>query len=399
MRKYLLLGVCLAAAASGAGVAQAADASSVTSGLSLKINGWVGFLAGLSISRTDNDNLDRDYDFASGGRLQFDVKQVTDSGLEYGGRIRFNNVDRKNGVTVDRTYLYVKGGFGTVTFGDAPFAIGDIGYVYAHDTLNSKLGLGAGWGDGLDGKFNLFAPSDTFYAIDPTYGIGGLSGKDTKIKYTSPSFSGLSFAIDFTPVAGGKTAAATGRGTGGATGDHSGPGGVNDLTNDATTRYENVVTGGINYQNTFDGTFVRVSGSAGYGNGVSTNHDYEAYSLGGQVGFANGIAASVNWVHFASTFRADKAIDSITGDLSYATGPFVFSVGYAYTTAEKGNLLRSSFTDGTDLQTNHSVIGSVLYNVAPGLNSFTELSYERNEFRAGRDFEATSLTSGLVLSF
>jgi hypothetical protein len=296
-----------------------------------------------------------------------------------------NNVDRKNNVTVDRTYLYVKGSFGTITFGDAPYAIGDIGYVYAHDTLNGKLGLGAGWGDGLDGKFNLFAPSDTFYAIDPTYGIGGLNGKDTKIKYSSPSFSGLSFAMDFTPLAGGNS--------------HAGPGGQADLVNDSNSRYENIVTGGINYANTFDGTSLRVSGSTGYGNGVSGNHDYEAYSAGGQVGFANGFAASVVWVHFASTYRADKSIDSITGDLSYATGPLVFSVGYAYTTAEKGNLLRSSFTNGADLQTNHSVIGSVLYNVAPGLNGFTELSYERNEFRTGRDFEATSLTSGVVLSF
>ena len=79
--------------------------------------------------------------------------------------------------------------------------------------------------------------------------------------------------------------------------------------------------------------------SAGTGNGVSGNDDYEAYSLGGQIVHSSGFAASVNWVHFASTFRADKAIDSITGDLSYYGGPYVISLGYAYTTAEKGNKL------------------------------------------------------------
>ncbi|MGO4725270.1 MULTISPECIES: porin [unclassified Inquilinus] len=377
MRRILLLGVCLAATTAGIGAAQAE--------IAVKINGWVGFLGGVFVTRTDTGTLDRDYDFVSGARLQFDIKNVTDGGLEYGARIRFNNADRKNNVTVDRTYIYVKGGFGTITFGDAPYASGDIGYVYAHDTLNSKLGLGAGWGDGLDGKFNLFGGSDVFYAFDPTYGIGGLNGKDTKIKYTSPSFSGFSFAFDFTPVAGGN--------------GHAGPGGVNDLTNDATTRYENIVTGGLNYANTFDGTSVRVAGSASTGNGVSGNNDFEAYSFGGQIGLASGFAASVNWVHFSSTFRAKKSIDSITGDLSYATGPFVASIGYAYTTAEKGNGLKSSFTDGTDLQANHSVVLSFLYNVAPGLNTFTELSYERNEFRAGRDYEASTLTSGMALSF
>jgi hypothetical protein len=391
MRKFLLLGVCLAATTGGISAAQA--------DIAVKINGWVGFMGGLFVSRTDTDTLDRDYDFVSNARLQFDIKNVTDSGLEYGARIRMNNVDRKNNVTVDRTYAYVKGGFGTITAGDAPYASVDIGYVYAHDTLNSKLGLGANWGDGLDGKFNLFGGSDTFYAVDPSYGIGGLSGKDTKVKYTSPSFGGLSFAFDFTPVAGGKNAAASGHGTGGGSNDHAGNGGLNDLTDDATTRYENVVTAGLNYATTFDGTSLRLAASAGNGNGVSGNEDYEAYTLGGQVGFANGFAASVNWVHFASTFRAHKAIDSITSDISYATGPFVASVGYAYATAEKGNKLSSSFTNGADLQANHSAILSLLYNVAPGLNTFTELAYERNEFRTGRDYEATTLTSGLAIAF
>ncbi|WP_343713597.1 porin [Inquilinus sp.] len=384
MRKFLLLGVCLAAATGGTSIAQAADAP-VTSGLSLKINGWIGFMAGLSLSDTKDSTFDRDYDFVSNARLQFDVKNVTDSGLEYGARIRFNNVDRKNNITVDRTYVYVKGSFGTLTFGDAPYVAADVGYVYAHDVFNSKLGLGASWGDGLDGKFNLFAGSDTLYAVDPTYGIGGLNGKDTKIKYSSPSFSGLSFAVDFTPVAGGN--------------GHAGNGGRNDLTNDSSTRYENVVTAGINYANTFDGTSVRVAGSASNGNGVGVNHDFEAYSLGGQLIHSSGFGGSVNWVHYSSTYRADKAIDSITGDLSYGSGPFVVSIGYAYTTAEKNNNVNSSFTSGKDLKTNHSVIGSFLYNLAPGLNTFTELSYEKNEFRSGQDYESTNLTTGMVIAF
>ncbi len=96
-------------------------------------------MAGLSLSSTDDSTFDRDYDFISNARLQFDIKNVTDSGLEYGARIRMNNVDRRNDVTIDRTYVYLKGGFGTVTLGDAPYAIADFGYVYAHDTLNGKL--------------------------------------------------------------------------------------------------------------------------------------------------------------------------------------------------------------------------------------------------------------------
>ncbi|MGK9168071.1 porin [Inquilinus limosus] len=383
MRKSLFCGAVLAATAA-AGVAQAADAN-VTSGLQLKISGRIGFLAGLSLTDNGTEKFDRDYDFSSGARMQFDVKNVTDSGLEYGARIRFNNVNRRQDVTVDRTYVYVKGDFGTVTFGDAPYIAEDIGVVYAHQTLATKFGLDTDWADGFRSSANTFSGSDRFFAVAAYDNIGGLSGKDTKIKYTSPSFSGFSFGVDFTPVAGGN--------------GHAGNGGRNDLINDGSTLYENVVTAGLDYSQTFDGTSLRIAGTANTGNGVSGNHDFEAYTLGGQVGFANGIWASVNWTHFSSIYATDKAIDSIVGDLSYTTGPWLASVGYAYTTAEKGNGLESSFTDGEDLKANHSVIGTLVYNLAPGFNLFSELRYEKNEFRVGKDFETSALTAGTVLTF
>ncbi|HEY9345614.1 MAG TPA: hypothetical protein VIQ53_09885, partial [Inquilinus sp.] len=179
----------------------------------------------------------------------------------------------------------------------------------------------------------------------------------------------------------------------------AGNGGRNDLINDSSTVYENVIGGGIDYQQTFDGTAVRFAGMAYNGNGVSGNHDLEAYYLAGQVGFANGIWASASWTHFSSTFRADAAIDSIVGDLSYTTGPWLASIGYAYTTAEKNNGLNSSFTDGDDLKISHNVIGTLVYNAAPGLDLFSELRWERDEFRQGTDFETSSLSVGTILNF
>ncbi|MFE0754221.1 porin [Inquilinus sp. NPDC058860] len=383
MRKSLFCGAALAALAV-ASTAQADDAN-VTSGLQLKISGRIGFLAGLSLTDNGTEKFDRDYDFASGARMQFDIKNVTDSGLEYGARIRFNNVNRRQDVTVDRTYVYVKGDFGTVTFGDAPYIAEDIGVVYAHQTLATKFGLDTDWADGFRSSANTFGGSDRFFAVAAYDTIGGLSNKDTKIKYTSPNLAGFSFGVDFTPVVGGN--------------GHAGNGGRNDLFNDSSTLYENVIGGGVDYSQSFDGTAVRLAATAYNGNGVSGNHDFEAYTLGGQVGFANAFWASVNWTHFSSMYQTDKAIDSIVGDLSYTTGPWLASVGYAYTTAEKGNGLDSSFTDGQDLKTNHSVIGTLVYNLAPGLNLFSELRYEKNEFRVGKDFETSALTAGTVLTF
>jgi hypothetical protein len=382
MRKSLFCGAALAVAAAAC-AAQAEDAN-VTSGLQLKLSGRIGFLAGVLFNDNRSPDIDRDYDFESGARLQFDVKNVTDSGLEYGARIRFNNVDRRNDVTVDRTYVYVKGDFGTVTLGDAPYIAEDF-HVYAQQTLGTKFGLDTDWGNGFRSPGTWIGGSDAFFAVAPYQQFGGLNSKDTKVKYTSPSFAGLSFGVDFTPVVGGN--------------GHAGNGGRNDLINDSTTVYENVIGGGIDYRQTFDGTELRFSGMAYDGNGVSGNHDLEAYYLAGQVGFANGFWASASWTHFSSTFRADKAIDSIVGDLSYTTGPWLASIGYAYTAAQKNNGLDSTFTDGDDLKASHNVIGTLVYNLAPGLDVFSELRYEKDEFRQGSDFETSSLSVGSILNF
>jgi len=57
--------------------------------------------------------MNRDYDFASGARLEFDVVSATDSGLEYGGRFRLSAIDRRNDVAVVSV-------IGTVVYGLAP---------------------------------------------------------------------------------------------------------------------------------------------------------------------------------------------------------------------------------------------------------------------------------------
>ncbi|WP_225773398.1 porin [Inquilinus sp. Marseille-Q2685] len=389
MKKVLLGGTALVAAALiGAMPASAADAN-VTSGLSLKISGFIGSQATLSLGDTQNDEFDRDYDFQSSARMQFDVKNVTDSGLEYGGRIRFNSVNRRDDVQVDRTYVYVKGGFGTVTFGNAPTTADDFGYVYAHDQLSGDMGLGAGFGDLLDGNF--YFGGNEFFSIDATY-LAGLSNADTRIKYTSPTFDGFSFGVDFTPVVGGP--------------DHAGNGGRNDLFNDDETIYENVVTAGVNYEQTFDAVSLRLAASAAYGNGVRTSinsdnlsgNDLEVYTLGGQVS-SGGIYFSVNWTHNEQTAFTFKPVDTVIGNLSYQWGPFLASASYAYTWADKGNGLDSSYTSGADLKEDHLAGVNLTYTLAPGLNTYAEVIYSKQNFRAGADWESASLGTGIVLGF
>jgi predicted porin len=387
--KKVLLGGAALAAMSLAGAASAAD-TNVTSGLQLKISGFIGWQSTLVLSDSQHSSLDRDYDFQTNARLIFDVKNVTDTGLEYGGRIRFDSVNRRDDVNVTRLYTYLKGGFGTVTFGDAPTVADDIGYVYVHDELVSDMGGGGmNFGELLDGDFPV--GGGNFYSINATY-LAGLTNQDTRIKYTSPTFGGFSFAVDFTPVVGGA--------------DHAGNGGRNDLFDDDETYYENVVTAGLNYEDTFGDWSVRGAATAAYGAGIRTSsdganpngNDLEVYTLGGQVGY-QGIWASVNWTRNQQLAASDKPVDTIISDVSYRWDRYLLSLSYAYTWTEKDNGLESEYTSGEDLKDNHIVGANFTYTLAPGLNTYAQVIYEKQNFREGADFENANLITGLILGF
>lgn len=361
MKKILLGGTALAAALVAA-PAFAEDVP-VTSGLELKISGFVAWEAGLIIGSTD-DGRDREYDFNSNGRLQFDFKKVTDSGLEYGARIRMNNVNRRQDVTVDRQYVYLKGEFGTVTLGDAPQVAGDFGYFFAPDDILNAQG---GYGDGLDGNYRY--GGGNFFSLDPTYQSG--LDKSTNIKYSSPSIGGFIFAVGFTPVISDDKNLS------------NGTQGRADLFNGGQI-YENAISGGVGYEGEFDGTSVKVRGTASYANGIDNHWDLETYSAGAQVGFG-GIVASLVWVGTPSGFSAgatDKNFDTIGLGLGYSLGALNFGLGYAYTWADKNNdLTQDAAGDAFDLKDNHIATATVNYTLAPGLNTYAEVIYEIQNFR------------------
>ncbi|MGO1077927.1 porin [Inquilinus sp. CA228] len=356
-----------------------------TAGLQLKISGFLGFEAAAVLDQSDDNEFDRNYDFRSGGRLQFDAKNVTDDGLEYGARIRFNNVNRRDDVTVDHVYIYLQGDFGTVTLGDVDAVAGDYGYIFAHDAVVSEMGMGASWGDNLDHDYAT--GGGHFFSLDPTY-ISGIGDPDTRIKYSSPDLGGFSFGVDFTPVVGGD--------------DHAGTSGRADLTNDGDTLYENVVTAGANYTAEFDGVSVLVSGTASTGNGVSGHRDLAAYSLGTQIA-AGDVTGSLNWVHYDSIADSGKAIDTVAASLAWRFGDFEAGLGYAWTTGQKGNGLAGDEDTGdagrSDLKQDHIAAATLVYTLAPGLNAYAELNWETASFRQGPDFDNTTLVSGLVLGF
>jgi|GEM_PF-738928 len=363
MKKILLGGTALAAAALVAMPALAED-KAITSGLEMKISGFVAWEAGLIIGSSD-DGRDREYDFNSNGRLQFDIKNVTDSGLEYGARIRMNNVNRRQDVTVDRQYIYLKTPeMGTITLGDSPQVAGDFGYFFAPDDILNAQG---GYGDNLDGNYR-YGGGD-FFSLDPTYHSG--LDKSTSIKYSSPSIGGFIFAVGFTPVISDDKNLS------------NGTQGRADLFNGGQV-FENAISGGLGYEGEFDGTSVKVRGTASYANGIDNHWDLETYSAGAQVGFG-GIVGSLVWVGTPSGFGAgqtDKNFDTIGFGLGYSMGALNFGLGYAYTWAAKNNDMSGTGGDDLfDLKDNHVAAVTVNYNLAPGLNTYAEVVYEIQNFR------------------
>jgi len=96
-----------------------------------------------------------------------------------------------------------------------------------------------------------------------------------------------------------------------------------------------VVTGGINYANTFDGTTCASPGAAATATAsAATTTSKPTARRPGRL--RQRLRRQRELGALLQHFRAKKAIDSITGDISYATGPFVASIGYAYASAEKG---------------------------------------------------------------
>ena len=367
------------------GSAHAVEAD-VTSGLQLKISGFVAFQSTLLVTDSDHAKIDRNYDFQSGARLFFDIKNTTDSGLTYGARIRFVAANRKDNVIVDRVYAFLQGGFGTVTLGNGTLSAADFSYIYAHDSRMYER-RAFYYGDLLDNHY--FLGGGNFFAIEPTY-QSGISNADTRIKYTSPTIDGFSFGADFTPTAGGPA--------------YAGNGGRDDLYNHDTLLYENVVSGGVNYINSFGDVGVRVGGSVTYGSGVRTadnpaGRDAEIYTFGAQLSVGN-IYTSINWVRNERIARAERPLSTVIGDISYDMGEFLASVSYAYTwTDGAGSGLDSSYTSGRDLLDNHIAGTSLTYTLAPGLNAYAELLYEQQNFRTGRDFETASIGTGLIVGF
>ncbi len=177
MRK---LGLAMSSAAIVALAAPAAMAK-----LELKLGGYYSG----AIAFTDHPTDDRDYKFGSDSEIYVKGRQILDNGLEIGFKAEFElEDDGDNGPgedTVDEVYIYFKGAFGKVEFGQND-GIGDTFRVESPRALQEH------------------ATND--HDLDPLkitdiQTTNETSDDYTKLTYMTPSFSGFRLGFSFTPEA------------------------------------------------------------------------------------------------------------------------------------------------------------------------------------------------------
>ncbi|HRJ60438.1 MAG TPA: porin [Azospirillaceae bacterium] len=380
MNRYLLAGSAVVALALGAGSANAQGKFEV------RMGGDAVFEA--HFLDQDRDTNARGSEFADRFRLNITAVAKADNGLEYGGRIRIRSMagtGGNNATNVDRAYIHVGGGFGTVRMGTTNSYSDENGSVYwpiAFQTgpllLNNQGVLSAGAvNTGTNTSTATSASNVSAITTTLTPYSNTDNGNATKIVYFSPRFTGFQLGASYTPRA---TSS-----------------GFDVSRTDNDNALSDVWELGLNYSGEFSG--VGVKASVGYMGGTyadsgiayaSQLEDYGAWQGGLSVSYA-GFTLGGGYLNKGESgqrksFRNQDDFVTWGVGAQYATGPL--TVGVSFTRGEgvvdptNSRVLTGVSTTTTAGVTRYT--GSVeqdqwaigaLYAVAPGLVVGAEYNY------------------------
>ena len=334
MRKVLLATTCLVGASLFASAAaQAADP------LDLKITGWGKFEV-WSIDQDQNSSSSRGIHLETDDvEIHFNVSGEADNGLKYGLKVEH---DADASTATDEIRLRFSGAFGIIDLGSEDGAA-DL-MTYGGENLLSGQG-------GFDG-----GPSSVLNQIGLPTGpdlIGDTSDAN-KITYYTPRFAGVQVGASYTPDSGSDNSDAI------SSGDAS--------------QVANVIEGGINYVQDFDGIGVAFGlvGLSGEPDNDASNtvEDYKAWAVGGTVSFQGfSIGAGYGDSGDGGQTKGNGADSGSFWDvgLGYSNGPL--TIGAGYFNGDKEN------TTGTgDSDVDFYTVGAN-YAVAPGLDVYAEYDY------------------------
>jgi len=180
-RIALCLGAAAVALASGSAFAQS------KSKFDIVVGGDAYFEAGF-VNQDLGQNL-RSNDFRNRLRLTVSPTAKADNGLEYGARLRLVQEANNRTTQADRAYMYVSGGFGTISLGSQNGLSDEYAIIAPSD-----------WGTGgVDGSFPAYLGNSS--APGTTGNLRTLiSGNNsTRATYLTPKFSGFQLGVTFQP--------------------------------------------------------------------------------------------------------------------------------------------------------------------------------------------------------
>ncbi len=345
MKKLLLASV----AVSGLAFAAPAHAD-----VELEVGGYFkGY--GVFVDQDEATSDVNDFDFIRDTEIHIGGETTLDNGLTVGAHFEFD-VDGGDDTSVDESYVYFSGNWGRVNFGDedgaayllqvaAPSADSNIDGIRQYVQPFNAAGLG---GTELD------------YDMDQT-------GKDTKLTYLSPVFSGFQLGASYTPDAN-PAGALTGVGTEVA--------GINE-SYEVAVRYEG------QFQN------VGVIAGAGYAHGenddtAATADDRDSWNVGLDLdiaAFGIGVAYTED-----STAVDDADVEDLVIGVDYTTGPFKIGASYFNRDIEGG--------DQFDRYT-----GGVNYEYGPGMSFRGSIQYLERDVATGNDQDGTAVLLGTQINF
>ncbi|MCS6778522.1 MAG: porin [Geminicoccaceae bacterium] len=266
------------------------------------------------------------------------------TGIVYGAVVEFE-ADTNRTLNTDETYVFLRGAFGDVQFGDddgiaKDFAIG------AH-----KVAVATG---GLDGEAGI-DNADTIYLRAP-------NNDATKIKYKSPTLAGFQLGASYTP-----SPASEG----------------DNLAVTNADGLEDVIEGALQWSGTFGEIGLQASVVGAYAREDSGNDTYKGFYVGGKLS-AFGFAIAGGWGTEDSPLTGDRDFANIGASAS--VGPVGISVNY-------GNAYD---TDGAEPR---ALILGADVGVFPGLALGLEVSFFDQKRPGDRDDDGVLGLTSLRLAF
>jgi outer membrane protein OmpU len=338
MKKALLATTALAGASLLA-TSAVAGTPTVGDNLEVSISGTVRFSIAHGSADTDNG---RGYSFTTDeSEVAFNAKATSDSGIDYGLSIEIQTQPDDTANT-DEAWVFLAGDFGRVELGDQDGASGRA-FVRGANVMAGRGGFDGPTGRHFDfgGAAKRKSPGTNVTSDDP------------KAIYFTPRIAGFQAGVSWTPDTG-----ATGGKIGAGNGD-----------------FENVVSVGANYSQTFGDVTVTVAGMAEFGDAEdeAVNEDAEIWGIGAKVDIA-GFSVGGGYVDFNDTgiTKADAVGGADAGSwwdiaASYKTGPWKASIGAFFGTNDNAAGLGESEVDIYSI--------GVTYNFAPGLDIKGDINF------------------------